>query len=140
VLGRSALRSIAFSEITHQSLLWCGGHLRCLGALCRPRPRCRVLTGVTDILLRRPSQYSMLVLLFQVRSIQLTRLKITFWRTTTAFNIIIEMVLGSIPFWLVWGLQTSTYRKISIITVFSLRTPYVPFSKLESASPSPFRR
>jgi hypothetical protein len=114
-----------------------------VAAICAawgPRSRCRVLTGVTDILLRRPSQYSMLVLLFQVRSIQLTRLKITFWRTTTAFNIIIEMVLGSIPFWLVWGLQTSTYRKISIITVFSLRTPYVPFSKLESASPSPFRR
>ena len=64
---------------------------------------------------------------------KLTVLKMTFWRTATAFNIIIEAMLGLIPFWLVWGLQIKTSRKISVITVFSLRTPCVSFSKLEPA-------
>lgn len=39
-------------------------------------------------------------------------------------------MLGLIPFWLVWGLQIKSSRKISVITIFSLRTPYVPFPKV----------
>ena len=56
----------------------------------------------------------------------------TFWRAVTAFNIIIEIMLALIPFWLVLGLQIKVSRKISVITIFSLRTPYVSFPKFKT--------
>lgn len=79
------------------------------------------------------------VLLSQERSIELTVLKMTFWRATTAFNIVIETTLALIPFWLVWGLQIKPSRKISVIIIFSLRAPYVPFPEANKGDLSSFR-
>ncbi|GAB7331950.1 hypothetical protein MBLNU13_g03866t1 [Cladosporium sp. NU13] len=69
----------------------------------------------------------------------------TSWRTITAFNIIIEIMLALIPFWLVWGLQIKPSRKISVITIFSLRTPvivaaicYLMYLSKTVQSPRPF--
>lgn len=82
----------------------------------------------------------MLVVPFRKRPIQLTIPKMISWRTITAFNIFLEMMLGVIPFWLVWDLQIKTSRKISVITIFSLRTPYVSSPKVKSAYLAPSRR
>lgn len=139
MLGHSALRSIAFAKITRRSLLHCGSRLRCLGPLFQNRPGCCVLTGITNVWLQGPSRYGMLVLQFRKRPIQLTMLNLTSWRTITACNIVIEITLGAIPFWLFWDLQIKTSRKISVIAIFSLRTPYVSSPKVKSAY-SPSRR
>lgn len=45
------------------------------------------------------------------------------WEVITAFNVITEVIIGLMPFWLVWNLQTDRSRKAAVVTVFSLRVP-----------------
>ena len=54
------------------------------------------------------------------------------WEAITAVNVFIELILFALPIWLVWGLQTDTSRKITVVAVFSLRLPYVDFPRFTS--------
>jgi hypothetical protein len=57
-------------------------------------------------------------------------LQLTEWKLVVAFNVIIELALFALPVWLVWGLQTSVRRKVTVVSVFGLRLPYVKRSLL----------
>ncbi|CAK1363244.1 unnamed protein product [Cercospora beticola] len=47
------------------------------------------------------------------------------WQIITAFNIIIEILLFAMPVWLVYNLQTELSKKVTVISVFSLRLPVI---------------
>jgi hypothetical protein len=49
--------------------------------------------------------------------------QLTEWKLVCAFNVLIELALFAMPVWLVWGLQTSIGRKITVVSVFGLRLP-----------------
>jgi len=53
----------------------------------------------------------------------LTREQVASWTVVTVFNVTIEVVLALIPVWLVWNLQTSYSRKITVVAIFWLRIP-----------------
>ncbi|KAM3420288.1 hypothetical protein BST61_g3574 [Cercospora zeina] len=47
------------------------------------------------------------------------------WQIITAFNVIIEVLLFAMPVWLVYGLQTTLSKKLTVVAVFSLRLPVI---------------